>query len=426
MTICRSALLAVSAAVWIGLVGYALGNDQADRAFDKARQSLEKGDYDAAIARLNEAIQRRPGQAKLLGFRGVAWLRKGQYDKGSADLKAAIALNRADAGAGYRPTTDRQLPDDSLRHGRQQVAQMLRDRPAMAEFSPQNEFLCRWAARKFAGEDLGSPIDWDPSAPLHSDAEHVAPGDGDNAAIMVAALYDSGPKQGSPRTFEELWAGAIYELHNVAFAKEFVRLNQEADQGKLSKRDFVAGIVQYELRAAQQTRAFYVQVFLPWLQKQKLPTDPTLWFCDWWDTPEGVLRTFADQSAYPWRPYARVHDWATVHRRWHLGKFGRAFGLLDRMRAEKGYEEQQPEVYYWIGRCLERLRKPAEAVTALGEAIRLDPHNADSYRARGKLYQQLGQPDKAKADLEKARKLEREESQQVTLPAEMDKAVEER
>ena len=60
----------------------------------------------------------------------------------------------------------------------------------------------------------------------------------------------------------------------------------------MSKEAFVAGIVKYELLAAQRTRAFYLQVFLPWAEKRKLPTDATLWFCDWWDTPEGVLKSF--------------------------------------------------------------------------------------------------------------------------------------
>jgi tetratricopeptide (TPR) repeat protein len=403
----QHALVSLAAAVWVGLAVPAFGAGEADRAFEQAKLALEGNDYDEAIARLDQAVRLEPKQAKFLGFRGMAWLGKRAYDKGSADLKAAIGLHPDDAGIGYRASKEAKLSASALHHGEQQVVEMLRDRPAMAQFGQKAEFLRQWAARKFAGEDLGTPIDWDPSPPLHSDAEHLAPADDENAAILVAAVYQSGPKQGRPRAFEELWAGAIYELHNVAYASEFVRLNDEAAEGKVSKRAFVAGILKYELRAAQQTRAFYVQVFLPWAEKQKLPTDPTLWFCDWWDTPEGVLRTFTDKSAYPWRPYARTHDWATVHRRWYLGKFTKAFKLLEEMRTEKGYEEDQPEVYYWIGRCLERLGKPAEAITALGEAIRLDPNNAAAYRARGRLFEQLGQKDKAQADLKKAKELEK-------------------
>ncbi len=119
----------------------------------------------------------------------------------------------------YPPSAGSRLSAEALRHGRRQVAQMLHDRPAMAQFGPESEFLRQWAARKFAGEDLGTPIDWDPSPPQHSDAEHLAPAGDEHAAILVAADYQSGPKQGRPRAFEELWAGAIYELHNVTFAR---------------------------------------------------------------------------------------------------------------------------------------------------------------------------------------------------------------
>ncbi len=166
------------------------------------------------------------------------------------------------------------------------------------------------------------------------------------------------------------------------FRPEFVRLNNEADEGKVSKRAFVAGILKYEIRAAQQTRAFYLHVFLPWVEKKKLPTDPTLWFCDWWDTPDEVLQSVRDPSAYPWRPYARTHDWATVHRSWHQGRIRRALRLLEEMRAEKGYQEDEEDVQYWIDRCRERLGKqaaaeagprPAERRKAPSEKAKTDP-----------------------------------------------------
>ena len=109
-------------------------------------KALGRGDYDTAIARLDEAVHLSPGEAKLLGFRGTARLRKGEYAKGADDLKAAIALNRDDAGVGYQPSTNARLSDEALRHGRKQVAAMLHDRPAMAEFGQESEFLRGWAA----------------------------------------------------------------------------------------------------------------------------------------------------------------------------------------------------------------------------------------------------------------------------------------
>ena len=134
-----------------------------------------------------------PKQAKFLGIRGLAWLRKGDYARGAADLKAAIELNPGDAGLRYRPSLSVRLSAEAMEHGRRQVARMLHDRPVMAQFEKQSEFLRDWAARKFAGEDFGELIDWDPSPPLHSDAEHLAPGDGEHAAILVEEYYTAGP-----------------------------------------------------------------------------------------------------------------------------------------------------------------------------------------------------------------------------------------
>jgi tetratricopeptide (TPR) repeat protein len=334
---------------------------QAEWAFQQAKAAIQRGDNDAALVRLDEAVRLAPSRAKYRGIRGVARLRKGEYAQGAADLKAAIELNPDDAGLRYLPSAGTRLSADTLRHGGRQVTRMLHDRPAMAQLGPESEFFRGWAERKFAGEDLGTPIDWDPAPPQSSDAEHLAPAGDEHAAILVAAVYQSGPRQGRPRTFEELWAGAIYELHNVTFAPEFVRLNREADEGKLSKRAFIAGILKYEIRAAQQTRGFYLRVFLPWAEKKKLSTDPTLWFCDWWDTPDEVLDSARDPAAYPWRPYSRTHDWATVHRSWHQGRIRRALRLLEEMRAEQGYRDEENDVQHWIDRCREQLGKQAAA-----------------------------------------------------------------
>jgi len=380
---------------------------EAEKAFEQAKSAIEQNDFDAAISLLDAAVRLEPKQAKYQGLRGLARLRKGDYARGAADLKAAVQLTPGDAGAKYaeKKGPTKKLSDEALQHGRRQVARMLADRPPMAQHGDRAEFLRQWAARKFAGEDFGEPIDWDPSPPLHSDAEHLAASDGEHAAILVEALSTEGPNEGRPRSFEELWAGAVYELFNVSFSREYVRLNNEAEEGKVSKRAFVEGILKYELEAAQQTRAFYIHEYLPWAEKHRLPTDPSLWFCDWWDTPKTVLKSFTDKSAYPWRPYARTHDWATVHRYWRHRQYAKAVKLLKEMYGEEGYEDDDADVQYWIGRCLVRMNKPAEAVAALTKAIHLDPESSEAYQARGEAYQELGETAKAEADLAKAKEL---------------------
>ena len=401
----------LSPTVWIIAAACCAGRtapaeEKIDLPFEQAKQAIEDGEYDVALALMDKAVAKAPKEAKYRGVRGAAWLCKGEYAKGEADLKAAIELNPGDAGRNYRASTDAKLAEDRLKHGRRQVERMLHDRPAMNKYGAEADFLRRWAERKLAGEDFGDPIDWDPSPPLHSDAEHLAPDDDSNAAILIEEKYTDGPDRGKPRSFEELWAGAVYELHNVDYARKFVRLHELAEAGKLTKDEFVGGILKYELLAAQRTRAFYVQQYLPWAAKKKLPTDPTLWFCEWWDSPEKVLESFTDKTEYPWRPYAREYDWGSVHRYWHGGKFERLHKLLKEMLAEEGYDEERTDVNYWIGACLAKLNKPAEAVAAYSESIRLDPKNTAAYRARGRLYAELGDKAKADADFAKAKELD--------------------
>ena len=283
---------------------------------------------------------------------------------------------------------------------------MVRDRPAMVQFGKESDFLRQWAVRKFAGEDFGEPFDWDPAPPKDSDAENVAPTGGRRACIRVEPLHTAGPNKGKPRGFEELWAGAVFELHNITFARQFLRLHQEAAEGKLTKEQFVADIWKYEYLAAQRTRAFYARVFLPWAEKQKLPTDPGLWFAAWWESAEDTLAGFADKTAYPWRPYARQFDWMTVHRLYHDGKFRKTLALLEAMQAEKIYTHDAADVYSWIGRCHVEMGKPALAVEAFTKAIQIDPKNAAAYELRGEAYRELGEKAKAQADFAKAKALE--------------------
>jgi Flp pilus assembly protein TadD len=398
----------LAAILWASMIGAAAAATKADEAFQQAQQAFKTGDFAAAVAHLDKAVQLDQKQAKFLGVRGVAHVRNGDYAKGLADLKAAIALNPDDAGHKYRPSADAKLSPDALKHGEKQLAQMLHDRPPMAQFGADAEFVRRWAVRKFAGEDFGALIDWDPSPPLHSDAEHLSasPDGSVHAAILVLANHTHGPNGGQPRSFEELWAGAVYELHNVTHSREFARLNDEAAEGKLSKEEFVARILKHELLAAQETRAFYVQVYLPWAEKRKLSTDPTLWFCDWWDSAAHVLDSFRDKAAYPWHPYGRQYDWMAVHRLWQRDEFQKARAVLEKMRTEHGHDGDEGEVCCWLGRCLAKLGKPSEALAALNESISLDPEDSAAYRARGEVYRQLGKTAAADADLARAKELE--------------------
>ncbi len=186
-------------------------------------------------------------------------------------------------------------------------------------------------------------------------------------------------------------------------------MHEEADQGTVSKRKYVASIVKYEVMAAQETRAFYVEMFLPFAAKHKLPTDPALWFTHWWDRPEDALQNFTDKTSYPWRPYARDHDWATVERYWRRHRYQKAILLLKQMCAESDDLPDHAEVHLWLGRCQLQLDQPEQAVEELTASIQLEPHDPAAFRLRAQAYEKLKAPEKAAADKKHAEELEKSE-----------------
>ncbi len=70
----------------------------------------------------------------------------------------------------------------------------------------------------------------------------------------------------------------MFELYNIANARDFSQLDKEVTQGKLSKKEFVARVIEIESRAAEKTRAFYIHVFLPWAKEHRISTNPEIWF----------------------------------------------------------------------------------------------------------------------------------------------------
>jgi len=380
--------------------------DDAYLHFDRAICLTALKRYGEALADLEAAVRLEPNDLRFYGARGAVRVYQGDTAGGAEDLRRAIRMNPADAGRNYSTAPRGELPTEALAHGRKQVAQMLSDRPAMAAQGQSAAFLSEWAVRKFAGEDTGKPIDWDPSPPRHSDAENVAPAGDRNARIRVARVYLWGPKQGEERPFEELWSNVVFELHNVVLTPHFQRLRRLAENGRISKEEFVEGIWTYEHRAAQQTRAFYVEEYLPWAAGKKLPSDPELWFAAYWEEADRTFDQFTDRTQYPWRPYARQYDWAGVRRLFYQGQYEETLKLLGQMAGESIYPQDLPAIHVMRARCLSKLDRAEEAVQAATQAITLAPGYAAAYRARATAYHRLGEQAKAEADLTRAKRLE--------------------
>jgi hypothetical protein len=266
---------------------------------------LAKGDYLAAKDVFDAVLRSGDQSAAMLGGRGVAQLGLGDFEAGIADLEEAIHRNPGDAGQKYRADSTVTLSAAALKHGQEQVRRMLADRPVMAEHGGRDSPLCQWAARKFAGEDLGQTIDWDAKPPRDSGAEHTAPSATQRGSIRLRKFAAKLADEGDAATFDECWRRAVFELHNISHAADFRRAADDAAAGKLTESQYVAAVCRAEYRAAQLSRAFYVRVYLPWAIKQGVKTDARRWYTWWWGAAENVLDRFADREAYPWRPYTR-------------------------------------------------------------------------------------------------------------------------
>lgn len=193
----------------------------------------------------------------------------------------------------------RKLSQIDLRHGELQVKRMLKDRPIMAKHMTKNDIIWQWALRKFAGEDLSETIDWDNRTPYQgATAAHLYPCKSERGSISV--------KKGL--SFDESWAGAIFELHNIALCSGFKRLIERAYKGYINKDEFSLKMAEIEYKAVKKTEKFYKAIWEPWTIQQKIKPDPYNWRVGCPSKFEEWIKYFDKDSDYPWKTYSHFYD----------------------------------------------------------------------------------------------------------------------
>jgi len=239
----------------------------------------------------------------------MAFVRAGNFDQARLDLLEGIRRNPGDAGKEYEPTSGKRLSDEALRHGRLQVRRILEDRPGM-RFAGQDlqDPLCEWAARKFAGEDLGEIIDWNPEPTELFHAQNLYPDSTRRGYIQVSDRELRGPKTGEPRSFEQMWEGLVYELHNIGDVAAKEELREAAIARSITKEEYVWRMLESEFRAKQRTRAFYATVYLPWCEAHGSFSIPEHWGIQMAPSFGGYQAIRRDRTRYPWVPYADYYD----------------------------------------------------------------------------------------------------------------------
>ena len=163
---------------------------------------------------------------------------------------------------------------------------MLQDRPEMARYGESSLPLQEWAARKFAGEDLGRRIYWDPAEPpSFTFGENCLLAGERGAFIRVSSKLCCGEDKGNPQSFDELWSGAVFELHNILNAPDLHRIDDEARIGAIARGEYVERIWRCEMRSPKH--AGFLHTRLSSLGEIEARTKPSVrMVSDVWDSGE--------------------------------------------------------------------------------------------------------------------------------------------
>jgi hypothetical protein len=204
------------------------------------------------------------------------------------------------------------LSADDLKHGEQQIEQMIHDRPEMASYVQNGDPVWTWTSRQFAGEFIGSRIDWVnyPSQYFAGRAVardytsfYIRPQNGRNGYITVSAA-----RIGSNRSGELMWARLIFELFNIRSAAASLEVQRQAARGKLSKDEFIRQITTLEYTALKESVSFYKTVWQVDCQKKGIETHDVLWNSPVPASYKEWIDQFTDLFSYPWNVYGDMYD----------------------------------------------------------------------------------------------------------------------
>ncbi|WMX12065.1 hypothetical protein [Aureispira sp. CCB-E] len=225
---------------------------------------------------------------------GILFYENGQIKKGIWKANTFVRLLRNDFS----------LSRENIQHGEHELLQMLVDRPALADIVQKDDLIWQWVLYKLAGEDVQSPIYWQANSnknfpiPTGVNAVHAYPTPKSEGRVWVA----------DDITSEEMWAGIVYELHNIKNGPEFQKIERDAKYFACSRKDYIMRYARLEYKAAQETAIFYRTIWLPYCQSKGIKPQPQLWFYYLPDTFEKWAKGFNDPSSYPWHPYSGYYD----------------------------------------------------------------------------------------------------------------------
>jgi hypothetical protein len=228
---------------------------------------------------------------------GMLFYENGQMKKGIWKSNTFVRLLR----------NDFVLSKESIFKAEKELLQMMLDRPAMTQLVQKDDIIWQWVLYKMAGEDVLSPIYWEEKStknfpiPSGVNAVHAYPTPKSDGRVWIA----------DDITSEEMWAGIVYELHNIKNGDAFQLVEKDAKYFVCNREEYIMRYARLEYKAAQETAIFYTNIWLPYCKSKGIKAKPQLWFHYLPNTFEKWASSFKDKNSYPWHPYSGYYDQIT-------------------------------------------------------------------------------------------------------------------
>jgi len=210
------------------------------------------------------------------------------------------------------------LTRSDIHYGEKQVQQMLRDRPAMANYVKEGDAVWLWAARQFAGESTSSRYAWEAHPKFqHQRLRHAChewPHDGHSGWLTVENRDDD--QLGG----ESMWNSIVFELLNIRNDRQFRDLCSRVYRGgPISKAAFTKQVANIEYQTTYGVIDFYYRLWYPTLTKKGIAPKESIW------------------SVHPrYVTFDEWFDWCAVHDPAYLTMYGEAY---DRLMEASEYSE---------------------------------------------------------------------------------------
>ena len=103
---------------------------------------------------------------------------------------------------------------------------------------------------------------------------------------------------------------AVFELCSVAYCRQYAEADRRANNGTITRDDYIRENFRLEFSAAQRARAVYIDLFASVIKEEGQVSNSELWF--FYDAYLGNwqrgLTFFKDKKQYPWRVYGEAFD----------------------------------------------------------------------------------------------------------------------